>query len=105
MKTLFSLATAAVALGSVSAGAQQDPQCAVWRHGECAHWMHRHDSWHIGYVFGPDYAYTDYGALPQPYVVRYHLSRRYRYVYSGGNIYVVDPATYAVTRILSAATH
>lgn len=103
MKTFFILGAAAVvALGATPAGAQHAGQCAVWRHGECARWMHAQEPWRVGYVFGPDYAYTNYGTLPQPYVARYHLSPRYRYVYSGSHIYVVDPTTYAVTRIVSA---
>jgi hypothetical protein len=62
--------------------------------------MHR-ARYRVGYVFGPDYGYTAYNALPQPYVVRYHLSPDYRYVYTGNTVYVVDPTTYAITRILN----
>ena len=104
MKMPLLLGVAAVVLGAASADAA-DHQCAIWRRGECVHWLHGHDSWRVGYVFGRGYAYTNYGALPQPYVARYHLSSKYRYVYSGGNIYVVDPATYAVTRIFKAMAH
>jgi len=56
----------------------------------------------MGHVFGPNYGYTAYNALPHPYVVRYHLNPDYRYVYNNGYIYVVDPRTYAITRILQA---
>ncbi len=109
MKILFPLSAAAVVmLSGAPADAQHlqhDAQCAVWRHGDCVRWVGRHDHWRVGYVFGRDYAYTDYGALPPTYVARYHLNRRYRYVYSDGNIYVVNPATYAVTRILTAMDH
>jgi hypothetical protein len=56
----------------------------------------------MGHVFGPNYDYTAYNALPHPYVVRYHLNPDYRYVYNNGYIYVVDPTTYAITRILQA---
>lgn len=62
--------------------------------------MH-HARYRVGYVFGPDYGYTTYSALPQPYVTRYHLSPDYRYVYTGNTVYVVDPTTYAITRILN----
>ena len=58
-----------------------------------------------GYVFGPSYGYTSYSSLPRPYVTRYHLSPDNRYVYTNGNIYVVDPTTYAVERVISAITH
>ena len=69
-----------------------------YRHRAMA--MHR-ARYRVGYVFGPSYAYTNYGALPAPYVTRYHLSPDYRYVYTGNTVYVVDPTTYAITRILS----
>ena len=38
--------------------------------------------------------------LPHDYAVRYSLDPSGRYVYSNGYIYVVDPATYAVTRVI-----
>jgi hypothetical protein len=56
----------------------------------------------VGYVFGPRYSYVPVTSLPQPVVTRYSLSPDYRYVQSGPYIYVVDPTTYAVTRILNA---
>lgn len=60
-----------------------------------------HARWSTGYRFGPRYSYTAYNALPQQYVTQYHLSRRNRYVYTDGYVYQVDPATYAITRVLS----
>ena len=60
-----------------------------------------HARWSTGYRFGPRYSYTAYNALPQGYVTQYHLSRRNRYVYNDGTLYQVDPATYAITRVLS----
>jgi hypothetical protein len=86
IKSLFVLAAAAVALTAVPAEAR---------------YHHYNRGYNVGYRFGPSYAYTDYGALPRPYVRRYHLRPNYRYVRNGDRIYVVDPATYAVTRILS----
>jgi len=59
----------------------------------------------VGYVFGPNYSYVPVTALPQPIVTRYSLSPDYRYVQSGPYIYVVDPTTYAVTRVLNAIIH
>lgn len=78
--------------------------CVRMHHGHCTAYaaVRTRHAYRVGYVFGPTYGYTAYSALPQPYVVRYHLSPDYRYVYSGNTIYVVDPATYAITRILNA---
>lgn len=112
MKLLLALGAAALALtASTPASAHKGHRtCAKWRHGHCVRWVNhgymvstaRHNRYRVGYVFGPNYSYTDIGALPQPYVTRYHLSPDYRYVYRDNVIYVVDPATYAVTRILNA---
>ena len=55
----------------------------------------------VGYVFGPDYRYTSYSAIPRTYVNRYGLTPDGRYVYTNNRVYVVDPATYAITRILT----
>jgi hypothetical protein len=56
----------------------------------------------VGYRFAPRYAYTPFSALPQTYVSRYSLDPDYRYVYRDNYIYVVNPRTYAVERIISA---
>jgi len=104
-KMLLALGTAAVAM-TASAPAAARPVCVQWRHGHCITYsrmgrqrMHRY---RVGYVFGPDYGYTSYRALPRRYVTRYRLAPRYRYVYTNGYIYVVDPRTYAIVRVLSA---
>jgi hypothetical protein len=113
MKAFLALGAAAVALSTVPAHARHMHHgrvCAKWRHGHCVRWANhgymvstaRHGRYRVGYVFGPDYSYTTYSALPQPYVTRYHLSPDYRYVYRDNYIYVVDPTTYAITRILNA---
>lgn len=104
MKTVLALgALCGIGISAAHAAAQDHPrQCVTWRHGQCLEWTGRHDRWHVGYIFGPDYGYSDYASLPRPYVLRYHLRARDRYVASGGRIYVVDPDTYAVTRILNA---
>jgi hypothetical protein len=113
MKMVLALGAAAVAMSAVPADAQyrhHGRACAKWRHGHCVRWnnrgynmsMNRHDRWRVGYRFGPDYSYTSYNAIPRTYVSRYNLNPRYRYVYqSGGPVYVVDPTTYAITRILN----
>ena len=117
MKILaLAIGTAAVALSAAPASANHGRHyahhartCAKWRHGHCVRWENhgyamstaRHARYKVGYRFGPSYGYTAYSALPQPYVTRYHLSPDYRYVYSGNTVYVVDPTTYAITRILN----
>ena len=87
--------------------------CAEWHHGHCARWDNhgyrvssaRHAAWRSGYRFGPRYSYTAYDALPRTYVQRYDLNPDYRYVYRDNYIYVVNPRTYAVERIIDALTH
>jgi hypothetical protein len=116
MKMLLALAGAAVALSAVPAEARHHAKamvCTKYRHGRCvaAHGMatrpamvRRGTGYRAGHVFGPSYGYTSYSSLPHTYVSRYHLSPDSRYVYSGNTIYVVDPTTYAVTRILNGIT-
>ena len=111
-KIFLALGVAAVALTSAPADARhrhQTRECAKWRHGHCVRWvshryMNRHMRWRTGYVFGPRYTYTSYRALPRTYVSRYDLSPDYRYVYTDNYIYVVNPRTYAVERIIDALT-
>jgi hypothetical protein len=108
MKVMLALGTAAVALTATPSDARRHytnaTTCAKWRHGQCVKWkrLTRHQAYRMGYRFGPSYSYTSYSALPRTYVTRYHLAPRYRYVYQNGYIYVVDPTTYAVMRILNA---
>jgi Ni/Co efflux regulator RcnB len=104
-KLLLALGTAAVAM-TATAPASARTTCARWRHGHCVTYVRtarpRAHRYRVGYVFGPNYSYTSYRALPRRYVTRYRLAPRYRYVYNGGYIYVVDPRTYAIVRILNA---
>jgi hypothetical protein len=101
-KALFALGIAAAAIvSSAPADARHRAHmyaCTKYRHGHCVA-VHRYK---VGYVFGPSYGYTAYTALPHTYVTRYRLKPDYRYVYTNGYIYVVDPATYAVVRVLNA---
>lgn len=104
---LLALAGAAVVVTAAPAEARHHWNgCAKHRHGHCVRWRHmtraQARAYRVGYRFGPDYRYTAYSALPRTYVTRYRLSPDQRYVYSGNTIYVVDPATYAVTRILNS---
>lgn len=86
LKSILAIAAAAVALAATP---------AVARH-------HHVTVYRVGYVFGPNYTYTDYTALPQPVVVRYHLRHNFRYVDDNGYIYVVNPRTYRVVRVIRA---
>ena len=113
MKMLLALAGAAVVMTAAPADARNPRHhyrtamvCAKYRHHHCvayrpASLRHHVVRYRTGYVFGPRYSYTAYSALPAPYVTRYHLSPDYRYVYSGNTIYVVDPTSYAITRIIN----
>lgn len=114
-RLLLSAAGIAVALTAMPAEARHHGRhyasnvvCTQWRHGTCvkthrvSHNAMRHARYRNGYVFGPRYSYTSYDRLPRSYVSRYDLNRDYRYVYRDNYIYVVDPKTYAVQRIISA---
>lgn len=106
MKILFSLG--AVAALALTAPANAAPQHHVTNHGQRvsaqrhARNAARRARFGVGHRFTRSYRYTSYNALPRTYVTRYHLSPRYRYVYTDGYIYQVDPTTYAVTRVLNA---
>lgn len=104
---LLTLLAGSFAVALIATPAAARPHHGHHGHHYAHHYRHhamamRHVRYRVGYVFGPDYRYTAYTALPQPYVVRYHLSPDYRYVYTGNTVYVVDPTTYAITRILNA---
>ena len=116
IKPILALAGAAVAVTGAATAADARPHakvrttvCTKWRHGTCvrSHTVWRsarampHQRYRVGYVFGPDYSYSAYNTIPTRYVSRYNLNPDYRYVYSGNTVYVVDPTTYAVTRILN----
>ena len=120
-KVFFALGAAAVALSATPAMADRHDNngnrhngrvCAQWRHGTCVRWDNhgyrtssaRHARWNTGYRFGPRYAYTSYRALPRTSVSRYNLRPNYRYVYRDNYIYVVNPRTYAVERVINALT-
>jgi len=82
--------------------------CTKWDNGVCIS-THRvkgtPPEYKMGYVFGPSYAYTTYGDIPGPVVTYYHLDSNGQYVYSNGYVYVVDPTTYAVTRVIDTYSH
>lgn len=107
---VLALSTAAVALSAAPATAQRYTRhvaCDQWRHGRCVSWhrMTRREAraagYNVGYNFGPNYSYVDIGALPQPVVTRYHLGPNFRYVNENGRVYVVNPHTYRVVRVIT----
>lgn len=100
MKFLLAVGVAATALSTAPADARHitgDVTCAHWRHGACMAWRPRYG---VGYMFGPSYSYIDVDALPGTVVTRYHLGQRYRYVNQDGFVYVVNPRTYRVIRVI-----
>src|SRR5579872_1136303 len=59
--------------------------------------LDRGEHWQGGY--GTAYTYT---RIPYDLRRRYRLSPRYRYYYSDGVIYVVDPRTMLIAQVISA---
>jgi hypothetical protein len=109
-KLLLALSATAVMVAAAPSIAK-DPKtyvCTKWDNGICLS-MHRVKGTPppraVGYVFGPNYTYTAVTDLPQPVVTYYHLGTDARYVYDNGYIYVVDPTTGAVTRVIDTYAH
>jgi hypothetical protein len=102
-KTIFALTAAAVALTTAPATAQptvaKGVTCTKYVNGTCVQ-THK-VKYKVGYVFGPSYTYTPISNVPPTVVTQYSLGDNYRYVYSDGYIYVVDPTTYAVTKVIT----
>jgi hypothetical protein len=103
-KMLFALTGAAVALSAAPSLAQTQTvakgvTCTKYVNGQCTE-THK-VKYKVGYVFGPDYSYTAVTDLPAPVVTQYKLSPDYKYVNADGSIYVVDPHSYAVTRVIT----
>ncbi len=100
---LLALAGAAIALATTPATAgPKTYTCTKWHDGVCVstHRVKGTPPFKMGYVFGPTYTYTTYSSLPPEAVSFYHLDPNNRYVYNDGYIYVVDPVTFAITRVL-----
>ena len=108
-KIQLALAGAAVALAAVPADAKSPKTytCTKWDNGVCVsvHRVKGTPPRAVGYVFGPTHSYTTVSDLPQPVVTYYRLGDSNRYVYSDGYIYVIDPANYAVTRVIDTLRH
>jgi hypothetical protein len=100
-KLLLGLSAAAVAVTAMPAQAGQHitgpVTCAHRHHGVCTAVRPRYN---VGYVFGPSYSYVEPSALPGTIVTRYHLGPRFRYVNENGYVYVVNPRTYRVVRVI-----
>jgi hypothetical protein len=109
-KLLLALSGAAVALSAAPLTAKSPKAfvCTKWDNGICVS-THRvrgmPEAYKVGYVFGPSYTYTTYSDIPQPVVTYYKLDPNGRYVYTNGYVYVVDPTTYAVTRVIDVLNH
>jgi len=99
IRTILALGVAAVAFTAAPADARRTGPvtCARWHHGHCLAWRSRYN---VGYAFGPSYGYTAFGALPGTIVTRYRLAPRFRYVQQNGYVYVVNPRTYRVVRVI-----
>jgi hypothetical protein len=111
-KLLLAAGVAAVALTAMPSEARRHytnyTQCTKYRRGRCVAWrrltrrqaMRR--GYPVGYNFGPSYTYVDVGTLPGTIVNRYRLRPTFRYVNQNGYIYVVNPNTYRVVRVIPA---
>jgi hypothetical protein len=95
-----------LSLAAVGAMAFAAVPAAAQHHGSGHHASRHahHAKWSRGHHLGHNYSYTSFNALPRTYVTRYRLSPHYRYVYTDGYIYQVDPRTYAITQVLQALT-
>jgi len=103
---LLALSGAALVLSTAPASAKTYV-CTKWDNGVCVS-MHRVKGTPpqaVGYVYGPNYAYTTLSDIPQPVVTYYKLGSDMRYVYSDGYLYEVDPTTYAVTKVIDTYSH
>ena len=115
MRTVaLAIGAATIALTAVPAEARHYSnvvKCTKYRHGQCVkrarltRHQARQAAYKVGYRFGPTYSYVPVTQLPQPVVTQYSLTPDYRYVYRDHYIYVVDPKTYAITRVIDALTH
>jgi hypothetical protein len=108
IKTFLALGAAVAALSTTPAVARHYSntiKCSGWRNGECVAWnrLTRDQARDIGvgFVFPKNYTYTEYSTLPQAVVTQYHLDPNERYVSTDGYVYVVDPSSYAVTKVIT----
>ena len=107
-RTLLTIAAATAALSALPAGARQYSsviKCSGWRGSECVAWnrLTKEQAAQIktGFVFPKNYTYTQFSTIPQTVVTQYSLDPKADYVTADGYIWVVDPNTYAVTKVIT----
>ena len=104
-KILFALSGVAMLAVAAPTGAKEPKvyTCTKYKDGVCVstHRVRGVAPYKVGYVFGPSYSYSTYSTIPQEVVTYNKLDPSGRYVYTDGYVYVVDPATYAVTRVIN----
>lgn len=107
-RTLLALGAAAIALTAMPASARQYSnmiKCSGWRNGQCTSWnrltKEQARDIRVGFVFPKDYTYSQFSTIPQTVVTQYHLDPNARYVSADGYVYVVDPSSYAVTKVIT----
>jgi hypothetical protein len=105
-KLALALSGLAVALTAAPSDAKTYV-CTKWKDGVCVstHRVKGDPPYAVGYTFAPTYTYTPYSDLPQPVVTYYKLNSDGQYVYSNGYVYVVDPNTHAVLKVLDTYSH
>jgi hypothetical protein len=103
-RILLALSGAAVALTVAPAGAEKPKTyvCTKWDDGVCVSTkrVKGNPPFRVGHVFAPTYDFTAVSALPPPVVTHYKLGPDFRYVHRDGFVYVIDPATNTVTRVI-----
>ena len=107
-RTLLAIGAAAIALTAVPAGAREYSsviKCSGYRDGQCVAWnrltKEQARDINVGFVFPKNYTYTQFSTIPQTVVTANNLVPDARYVSADGYIYVVDPHTYAVTKVIT----
>ena len=107
-RTILAIGAAAVALSATPAVAREYStviKCSGYRNGQCVAWnrltKEQARDISVGFVFPKDYTYTQFTTLPQTVVTQYQLNPNERYVSANGYIYVIDPNTYAVTKVIT----
>ena len=111
IKLLLAAGVAAVAMTATPSDARRHytnyTKCTKYRHGRCVAWHRltraqaRRAGYAVGYRFAPNYSYTSYATLPGTIRTEYHLRPTYRYVSQNGYVYVVNPNTYRVVRVIT----
>jgi hypothetical protein len=106
-KTVLALSCAALILPVAAPASAKTYVCTKWKDGVCLS-MHRvkgEPPHAVGYVYGPNYSYTAVSDIPQEVVTYYKLGSDEHYVYSDGYVYVVDPTSGAVTKVIDTYSH